>query len=204
MIIAAIGSEKNKLEFEPKINKTIHSILWFSKNELIPTADVYFIFESNIENIIETIEQSKVVFINAVEFLNENFQPNIIRANFWNSFIQNNSFELAENATLKNKAEKILDELKISFLWVPDIIGLITPRVISMIINEAYFGLEDRISSKKDIDIAMKLGTNYPYGPFEWSEIIGLKNILSLLETLSKQDSKYNVSTLLKEEANKH
>jgi 3-hydroxybutyryl-CoA dehydrogenase len=43
----------------------------------------------------------------------------------------------------------------------------------------------------------MKLGTNYPYGPFEWSEKIGLFNIVSLLQKLSKKDKRYTISSLL-------
>lgn len=203
MIIAALGSENNKMEFESKINKTKHTIIWFSNDDAIPEANVYFIFQNKNWEKLTFPNSNKLIFINAVEFLNKNFPNHFIRANFWNGFISNLSIEIAENEECKLKAEEILNTLSISFLWTPDVEGLISARVISMIINEAYFGLEDRISSKKDIDIAMKLGTNYPYGPFEWSEIIGLKNILSLLETLSKQDSKYNVSTLLKEAANK-
>ena len=49
----------------------------------------------------------------------------------------------------------------------PDIPGFISARVVSMIINEAYFALEEEVSSKEEIDTAMKLGTNYPYGPFD-------------------------------------
>jgi 3-hydroxybutyryl-CoA dehydrogenase len=71
-----------------------------------------------------------------------------------------------------------------------------------MIINEAYFALEAGVSSKKEIDIAMKLGTNYPFGPFEWSEKIGLKKIITLLDTLSVSDSRYTPSSLMKKEMN--
>ena len=70
-----------------------------------------------------------------------------------------------------------------------------------MIINEAYFALESNISTKEEIDIAMKLGTNYPFGPFEWSKKIGLKKIYLLLNELSKQDKRYEPSTLLTNEA---
>jgi 3-hydroxybutyryl-CoA dehydrogenase len=69
-----------------------------------------------------------------------------------------------------------------------------------MIINEAYFALGDEVSSKKEIDIAMKLGTNYPYGPFEWCEQIGLKNIHSLLTILKKNDSRYEIAPALVKE----
>jgi 3-hydroxybutyryl-CoA dehydrogenase len=85
--------------------------------------------------------------------------------------------------------------------WTPDIPGFISARVLSMIINEAYFSLREEISSKKDIDIAMKLGTNYPYGPFEWSKKIGLIHIYSLLAQLSKTSSRYEPAPLLIKEA---
>jgi 3-hydroxybutyryl-CoA dehydrogenase len=57
--------------------------------------------------------------------------------------------------------------------------------------------LGDEVSTKAAIDIAMKLGTNYPYGPFEWAEKIGLKNIFSLLQKLSLQDKRYQPAPAL-------
>ena len=86
-------------------------------------------------------------------------------------------------------------------LWLADDYGFIAARIIAMIINEAYYALEENVSTKEQIDIAMKLGTNYPYGPFEWSEKIGLKNILSLLQKLSKQNNRYTISSLLVHES---
>jgi 3-hydroxybutyryl-CoA dehydrogenase len=84
---------------------------------------------------------------------------------------------------------------------LPDEPGFITPRVISMIINEAYFALEEGVSTKEEINTAMKLGTAYPYGPFEWAERIGVRNILVLLNRLSKEKSQYKPAPLLVEEA---
>ena len=51
-----------------------------------------------------------------------------------------------------------------------------------MIINEAYFTWEAGTSTKEEIDIAMKLGTGYPYGPFEWGEKIGLSRDCGIVE----------------------
>ena len=70
-----------------------------------------------------------------------------------------------------------------------------------MIINEAYFAVEDNVSSKTEIDTAMKLGTNYPHGPFEWAGLIGNKNILALLQQLYVTDRRYKPSELLIKEA---
>jgi len=83
-------------------------------------------------------------------------------------------------------------------------IGFTYPRVISMVINEAYFSLEDKLARPKDIDTAMKFGVNYPMGPFEWACTIGQKNILMLLETLYDvtKDQRYRPSQKLKLEAN--
>ena len=85
--------------------------------------------------------------------------------------------------------------------WVADITGFISLRVVASIINEAYFALEQQVSSKEEIDTAMKLGTNYPYGPFEWSEKIGLKNIYSLLRHLTVEQKRYEPAALLTKEA---
>jgi 3-hydroxybutyryl-CoA dehydrogenase len=70
-----------------------------------------------------------------------------------------------------------------------------------MIINEAYFALSEGVSTKAQINIAMKLGTAYPYGTFEWSERIGLQNIASLLLKLSRQQKRYMPCKLLLQEA---
>jgi 3-hydroxybutyryl-CoA dehydrogenase len=106
-----------------------------------------------------------------------------------------------QNEKLKTKAEEVFSCFNKKIEWTPDIPGFLTPRVISMIINEAYFALDEKVSTKKEIDLAMKLGTNYPYGPFEWSERIGLKNIHALLSELHKTNSRYEPAALLKQEA---
>ncbi|OUR97853.1 hypothetical protein A9Q84_06550 [Halobacteriovorax marinus] len=83
-------------------------------------------------------------------------------------------------------------------------IGFTYPRVISMVINEAFFSLEDKLARPRDIDTAMKFGVNYPLGPFEWVKKIGPKNILRLLETLYDvtRDQRYRPSQKLRLEAN--
>jgi 3-hydroxybutyryl-CoA dehydrogenase len=57
-------------------------------------------------------------------------------------------------------------------------------RVISCIVNEAFLALSERVATADDIDQAMKLGANYPKGPFEWAEEIGAHSILDTLDSL--------------------
>ena len=125
-----------------------------------------------------------------------------IRINGWSVFIESPLIEasfLQEN--LKKQAEAVFSHLNKMLEWLPDQPGFITPRVICMIINEAYFALAEGVSTKSDIDTAMKLGTAYPYGPFEWAEKIGLKKIHLLLSRLSKEKEQYMPAPLLVQEA---
>jgi 3-hydroxybutyryl-CoA dehydrogenase len=64
---------------------------------------------------------------------------------------------------------------------VPEHVAL---RVICCIVNEAYLALSEGVASAEDIDKAMKLGANYPRGPFEWAEEIGVQSILRMLDSL--------------------
>lgn len=74
------------------------------------------------------------------------------------------------------------------------------PRVISMIINEAYFSKEENLASVEDIDTAMKYGVNYPLGPFEWANKIGHSLVTLVLDELYAitGDPRYRVSRLLR------
>lgn len=102
----------------------------------------------------------------------------------------------------KAKAKIVLDELQIGHEWVADRVGMASPRVICMIINEAYFTVQEGTASREDIDLGMKLGTNYPLGPFEWCNKIGLTAVYELLEALYEdtKDERYKICPLLKRE----
>lgn len=146
--------------------------------------------------------QPALIIVNAVTTTLVELPGNFVRINGWPSFLKRNIAEAScTNDEIKIKAEKILSLFGKKTEWVPDVPGFVTARIVSMIINEAYFALEEKVSSKEEIDIAMKLGTNYPYGPFEWSKIIGLKNIYVLLQSLYLQNSRYEPAPLLKQEA---
>jgi 3-hydroxybutyryl-CoA dehydrogenase len=86
---------------------------------------------------------------------------------------------------------------------VNDRVGMVTMRTLSMIVNEAYFTLQEGTASKEDIDMGMKLGTAYPMGPFEWSQKIGIQHIYQLLKKLHEDtfDERYKVCNLLQTEA---
>lgn len=100
----------------------------------------------------------------------------------------------------KEKFIEINHQLHWSWKEVKDSVGMVTPRIIAMLINEACFTLEAETASKPDIDKGMKLGTAFPFGPFEWADRIGIKDIYETLCAIQNthQDTRYKISPLLK------
>jgi 3-hydroxybutyryl-CoA dehydrogenase len=70
---------------------------------------------------------------------------------------------------------------------VGESVGGVVPRVVISLINNAAFALMEGVASAEDIDTAMKLGTNYPYGPLAWGDLIGLEGVLGVLESLAAE-----------------
>lgn len=143
----------------------------------------------------------KPVLINAVPYTTKTIGQDFIRINAWPTFLQREILEIALPASIgEEKISPILDALNWKYTIVPDIVGMITPRVVSMIINEAYYTLGSGVSTREEIDIAMKLGTNYPLGPFEWAEKIGLHRVYELLKEMGRTDERYAIAPALQEE----
>ena len=114
--------------------------------------------------------------------------------------------EVLEVSLYKEEESEMLvqlcSDLGTKHLIVDDRVGMVTARIIFMIINEAYYTVQEGTAEKADIDQGMKLGTNYPHGPFEWSEHIGLQHVYELLEAVYEdtKDERYKICPLLKKE----
>ena len=82
---------------------------------------------------------------------------------------------------------------------VQDRVGMVMPRILCMLINEASFALMEEVASPADLDTAMKLGTNYPRGPIEWADRIGIRQVVSVLRALHADlgEERYRISPLL-------
>jgi 3-hydroxybutyryl-CoA dehydrogenase len=65
--------------------------------------------------------------------------------------------------------------------------NLIFSRVLIALINEAGLALAEGVATKEDIDTAMRLGTNYPHGPLEWADRIGIESCKDLLLALARE-----------------
>ncbi len=129
-----------------------------------------------------------------------NAAENIIRINGWAGFLQRPIWDVA--GKIDEAAASLFEHLDKKMIACADEPGFIAARIVSMIINEAYFATGDKVSSRDEIDTAMKLGTNYPFGPFEWAKAIGPAKVLELLLQLNETDKRYAPAPLLIDEVN--
>ena len=97
-------------------------------------------------------------------------------------------------------AEQLFKSLGKETVRVKDSAGLTFPRILSLLINEAARSLEEGVANAEEIDVAMRLGVNYPQGPLRWADQIGLDEVLAVLEGLRREtgDDRYRPAPLLK------
>ena len=206
MIIAFLADDELKKEIIEKGLPDAVEIVWAdSVSSLVMVeAEAYFDLKFELDKE-RTKRLSKIhpkpVFISAVnETLKQIGEEDFIRINAWPGMIKRSLIEVTFTTKNREIVKTILNEMGWKFTATADIEGFITPRIIAMIINEAYFAIGEGVSTKAQIDVAMKAGTNYPYGPFEWAEKIGRKNILDLLLSMYKTNARYKPALALSAE----
>ncbi len=91
--------------------------------------------------------------------------------------------------------------------WAPQAIGdapgLVVARTIAMLVNEACDAVQQGVCTPEGADQAMKLGLNYPAGPFEWLAGWDAITIVALLDRLDAQfrGERYRASPELRQRA---
>jgi 3-hydroxybutyryl-CoA dehydrogenase len=84
---------------------------------------------------------------------------------------------------------------------VADTPGLVVARTIAMLVNEGSDAVHQGVCNEQAADAAMKLGVNYPAGPFEWLSIWGAAPVCTLLDALDAhyRGERYRVSPYLRQ-----
>jgi 3-hydroxybutyryl-CoA dehydrogenase len=82
------------------------------------------------------------------------------------------------------QVEEVFQALGVPVTVCRDQSGGILPRVLAATINEAAFMVQSGLSSVEEVDRMMRLAANFPYGPFEWADRIGIDRVLATLEAL--------------------
>jgi 3-hydroxybutyryl-CoA dehydrogenase len=208
MKLVVIGDEASQEEMKSREWPPGHEWIWLEESgdpSVITDGDAYidlgFVMEEDRMDRLARLFPRPVLINSVIHSLEEIGRP-FIRISAWPGFLRRPLAEIAIRDQEQEKQVKpFFDSLNWPYEVVADIPGMISARVIAMIINEAYYTFQEKTSTKAEIDIAMKLGTHYPRGPFEWSAEIGIRNIYELLLLLSQSNPWYGVARYLEMEA---
>ncbi len=105
------------------------------------------------------------------------------------------------SSTWRTQSAAWLAALGFTPLPVADTPGLVVARTVAMLINEAADAVLQGVCTPEGADAAMKLGVNYPAGPFEWLAGWSETEVVSLIDTLDHhyRGERYRVSPWLRQ-----
>jgi 3-hydroxybutyryl-CoA dehydrogenase len=106
---------------------------------------------------------------------------------------------LTSDETLKVSLE-FVKSLGKETVVVKDSPGFVTNRIITLVMNEAAKLLEENLASIEDIDKIERLSHNWPMGPFELADMVGIDVLVDLLEGVYQQTGweRYKPASILK------
>jgi len=86
---------------------------------------------------------------------------------------------------------------------VADQSALVVARTVAMLINEAADAVQQGVCTMDGANQAMKLGVNYPAGPFDWLDAWSAQGVIAVLQALDAQygGERYRVSPWLRQQA---
>jgi 3-hydroxybutyryl-CoA dehydrogenase len=215
MHILLVGEENRANELMPKLAG--HEIDTIDVGEFLETFDLEeydLIIDLNADDMQDNFEvyaelEDKPVLLSSVKvqlaemaYTNGDMpQCKLAGINALPGFIGRPKLEVSLlNEEDKDFFDELFKELGWEYHLVEDRVGMVSPRIVFMIINEAFYTLQEGTATAEDIDQSMKLGTNYPYGPFEWCDLIGIENVYETLEALyaDTHEERYKVCPMLK------
>jgi 3-hydroxybutyryl-CoA dehydrogenase len=98
------------------------------------------------------------------------------------------------------RAEAFFRSLGRPTAWVQDAPGLVLGRILAQVVNECAFAIGEGVGDADDVDAGMQLGLNYPHGPLEWADAIGIDHIVMILDGLREEygEERYRAAPLLR------
>ncbi len=100
----------------------------------------------------------------------------------------------------RRTTERLVAALDREGAIVSDGAGLVGPRIVSLIINEAAYALMEGVANAQDIDAGVRLGANYPHGPLEWADRIGIDLVYAIIRGMQDEfgEDRYRPAPLLR------
>jgi len=203
---------------QSEMKSIMSRIKWTTDKDDIPECDL--IIEAVDENYelkkqifkeLDQIAKPETIFISNTSTLSltkiaevTNRKDKIIGMHFLNPVPKVPLVELVKALDTSDKTVEIIRKFAARIGKTPvDIYeypGFVTTRAIVPLLNEAMHILLEGIATAKDIDTAMKLGYNFPTGPLEMADSMGLDEVLAWMETLwnTLGEPRYRPSPILR------
>lgn len=74
---------------------------------------------------------------------------------------------------------------------VKEVPGFLVNRILGAMWNEAFALYEEGVASMRDIDQAIKTGANWPMGPFELADLVGIDVLYHVEESIKKMEGSF-------------
>ncbi len=114
-----------------------------------------------------------------------------IAMHFFNPVQKMKLVEIVRGLDTSDETYAIVNEIAVQMgketVELNDFPGFVTSRISCLIGNEAMHLLQEGVGSAKDIDKAIKLGLNYPMGPLELADLVGLDSRLRNMQYLHEK-----------------
>ena len=107
------------------------------------------------------------------------------------------------SAACAAEAQSWLSALGYQPQQVADQSALVVARTVAMLINEAADAVQQGVCTMDGANQAMKLGVNYPAGPFDWLAAWSAQGVIAVLQALDAQygGERYRVSPWMRQQA---
>jgi 3-hydroxybutyryl-CoA dehydrogenase len=114
------------------------------------------------------------------------WQPRAVGVNLLPGFCERPLLEAsAHSLEAENHFRSLLPDTDIAF--VPDEVGMVSPRILSLILNEALLLSQETHTPLETIDLSVKLGLNYPRTIQEWGAWVGWPHVRDIVLALSRR-----------------
>ncbi|HZW84000.1 MAG TPA: 3-hydroxyacyl-CoA dehydrogenase, partial [Candidatus Deferrimicrobium sp.] len=128
----------------------------------------------------------------------------VIAMHFFNPVQKMRLVEMVRGLETSDKTVKkimlVAEQMGKETVTINEFPGFVTSRISALVGNEAFYMLQEGVGTAEEIDKAIKLGLNYPMGPFELGDLVGLDTRLHNLKYLhEKLGEKYRPAPLLEQ-----
>ena len=112
---------------------------------------------------------------------------------------------MAFSATTSAQAQAVAINTLAACGWHAEVMadapGLWAARTVCMLINEGADAVHQGVCNEAAADAAMKLGVNWPAGPFDWLQAVGVEHVVSVLDHMfsATRNHRYRVSPWLQQ-----